>query len=184
MITMKLDNARTTRAFDVLRDNAPKAIARAINRSAASAKVPIARDTGADMALKVGRVKDRVFVRNATWQKLSATITADAQKVPLVEYSAKGPFPTRGKGAGVTANTGRGRKVYPHTFLAQTASGHRGVFQRSGNKRLPIQQTTGPSVAHVAAKMVAGAIDRYTEQLGKNIDHEIDFELQRAAKGT
>jgi hypothetical protein len=60
-------------------------------------------------------------------------------------------------------------------------SGHRGVFQRSGTKRLPIYELFGPSIARVFEKLIPVGEARRTEVLLKNLRHEVEFALSKSA---
>jgi hypothetical protein len=162
---------------------------RSLNRAAASGRTAMARVISKDMRLKVGDVRDRIILREATtptdswWsgarRQLSVTLYASAKRLPLILFRATGPEPSHGKGRGVSASLG-GRKRYPHAFIATMGSGHRGVFQRKGLDRLPITELRGPSIAHVFKKYEQVGIDRTLEQLAKTLGHELAFEMSQA----
>ncbi len=152
---------------------------RAINRTAASEKVAISRAVATDMRLKVGVVKDAISVRKATVNVPTAHVIAKGKRIPAIDFGARGPEPSRGKGKGVSAKLPGGR--YPHAFIARMRSGHRGVFQRTGKARLPVVELKGPSIVHVFKKHLAIGEARRNEQLLKEIKHEIEFALRKSA---
>jgi hypothetical protein len=173
---VRLNTADFERAIRALKAKAPIAIVRALNKSIESAKVAMAREVSTDMGLKVGDVKNRISVREARGDNFSATLYASASPIPLIEFGATGPEPSRGKGRGVTAKLSAKRTRYPHLFIATMRSGHRGVFGRAeGAKRLKIIERHGPSIAHVFAKHVDVGIARGEEQLVKNLKSEFRF---------
>lgn len=171
-----------------IRRKAPVAQARALNRSIASANVAMVRAVAADLGVKQGAVKDRVRTELATPERLRARIYANAKRLPLIEFGAKGPEPSRGRGRGVTVKSAGGRKTIPNAFIAKMKSGHRGVFQRvdgsSGRRgpaphrsQLPIRELFGPSIWQVFKKLEYIGIERGREQLIKNLQSEFRFVL-------
>lgn len=170
--------------------NPAKPLVRAINRSADSGRTIGARLVAADMGLKVGAAKEFIFVRKATDGKLEATITASAKRVPVLDFSARGPEPSRGRGSGVRARTRTGR--YPHAFIAtvktagpvsqgRTHGGHRGVFQRKdGAPRLKIYELFDISIWTSFNKQRGEIEARVQGQLDKNVASEINYALSRA----
>ena len=178
--TIKADLSNWTRAIERLRDRAVPAQVRALNRSVTTARTHMARLIADDMQLKVSTVRDRIKIQQATKGLLSATLRASLYRFPLLEFGAKGPEPSRGKGRGVTAKTKTRR--YPHAFIATMRSGHRGVFQRRDSDRLPIAELTGPSVAQVFGKFHADGIRVAQEALRKNLEHEFKFALRESAQ--
>jgi hypothetical protein len=75
---------------------------------------------------------------------------------------------------------------YPHAFITKVGrGGHLGVFERKpGAGRLPIVQKKGPSIAKVFEKHAAVGAARHTEQLEKNVAHEIEFAINEVRKKT
>lgn len=158
------------------------AVKNGINRTANSEKVALARAVASDMGVKVTTVKDEIKVRLASVNDLRATVSSTGTRLPLIEFNAKGPVPSRGQGRGVTYRIGAGgRRRLPHAFIATMRSGHAGVFQRRGTKRLPINEAFGPSIAHVFSKQIPIGEARREEVLVKNVQHEIEFALSKSA---
>jgi len=164
---------------------------RALNRTATSERAGLGSDIARDMGLKVGTVKDALSVDKATASDLSVRITAKGAPVPLIQFSAKGPIPSRGRGQGVSyRNPGAGRNRIPNAFIATMPGGHTGVFVRAAGARrhgpppnrsqLPIKELFGPSVVKVFEKIVPQRESTRTETLLKNLSHEIEFALKSA----
>jgi hypothetical protein len=178
---LTLNTKDTARAIQQLKERALPAIARALNRSAASAKTAMVRVIAEDLGLKVGDVRDHVIVRDAKPEQLRATFYASAKRIPLIDFRAKGPEPSRGKGRGVTAKLAGGQGRYPRAFISTMKSGHRGVFQRTGKARLPVTELHGPSIRHTFVKHVQVGIARGEEQLVKNLRSELRFAMSRTS---
>jgi hypothetical protein len=178
-IRLNLDTREVQAALKQLGDRAPRVFMRSLNRAGASARTAMGREISRDLSLKVGDVRERINILEATQTRLSVTLYASLKRLPLILFKASGPEPSFGKGRGVSANLG-GRKRYPHAFIATMGSGHRGVFQRKGRGRLPIAELRGPSIAHVFKKHEQVGIDRAQESLTKNLGHELEFEMRQA----
>lgn len=156
-----------------MRVRAPALVARALNRAGGSARTLMVREVSRDLRLKAATVRDRILVRQASADRLVYRLAASLKRIPVYAFDARGPLPSRGQGRGVTAKTPARR--YPHAFLARMRSGHVGVFQRVGRKRLAIRELMGPSVGHVFHRHVAAGLARGEEQLIKNLQHELRF---------
>lgn len=173
-LTMRLDTREVDRRLSILR--APQvALMRALNRTAATVKTTMVREVAQDLGVPVGTVRPLINVVRATETQLAAEVRASAARLPLSAMGGvRGPLPSRGRGT-VTV---RGRR-YPDAFRARMSSGHVGVFTRTGRRRLPITELRTASVAHVFTKHLPAGIDRWREQLGKHLEHEIDFLMSR-----
>lgn len=177
-------------AIQRLKQRAPAAIARAINRTAASVETAMARVIAADMGMNVGDVKRYISIDDATPGRPVANIRASAKPIPLIDFKARGPYPSRGRGRGVTAKLKGGAGRYPTAFIATMGSGHTGVFQRAPGARrhggpphrsqLPIFELKGPSIWHVFAKHLGVGLARAAEQLPKNLRSELAFASTKA----
>ncbi len=168
-----------------------QAIPRALNRAIVSARTVMVPAIAADMGLKSADVKDRIRTENATADVHVARLHARVQRIPLIEFKATGPQPSRGRGRGVSYRIGsRGRGRLEHAFIATMRSGHRGVFRRVGagdrrsqgawSKNLPVVQLQGPSIARVFTRHKDVGLARGREALVKNLQSEIRFALRRS----
>lgn len=178
----------TPAAVAKLRQKAPAAQVRALNRAIASANTAMVRVIAGDVGVKQGVVRERIRVEQATPARLRARLYANAKRIPLIDFGAKGPEPSRGRGRGVTVKSGSGRRTIANAFIATMGSGHRGVFQRvagaSGRRgpapnrsQLPIRELFGPSIWKVFTKFQSIGIARGREQLIKNLQSEFRFAL-------
>jgi hypothetical protein len=194
-VSCRLNTKDTERKVALLRQRAPNAIARALNRAGNSAVTAMIRVISADTGIKRADLKGttprnrRIWTHEARPGNEVITVFADLKRIPLYDFGAKGPYPSRGKGRGVTARLRGGATTrYPHAFIATMRSGHTGVFQRMGGKRrggpphysqLPIYELMGPSIAHVWTKHADVGVKRAQEQLLKNLTHEFKFATGR-----
>jgi len=182
LFQVTLRTADVSRGFAQLKGRAPRAITRALNRSADSGKVFMARQITQDTGLPVSKVKDKILVDKATPASLVATIRVSGKRLPLILFAARGANPSRGRGRGVTADVGTGRKLYPRAFKATVGIGqHEGVFLRKGHRRLPIRELFGPSLPHVFEKFIPDGLRYAGEVLAKNLAHEYAYAASSGA---
>lgn len=154
---------------------------RALNKSIASGNTMAARLVSQDLGIQVGVVKDFLKVSKASASNLSATLSASAKRIPIIDFKARGPEPSRGRPGGVRASLKSGAGVYPRAFIATMSSGHRGVFERvKGATRLPIRELRGPSIWKAYGKVADEVEARVREQLVKNVASEINYALSQA----
>lgn len=156
-----------------------KAMVRALNRSITSARAAMVKEMAKDTGVKSGDLRDAFRMRNATANNPEASIGASLKRLPLIDFKATGPYPSLGKGRGVSYKLPTGRSRIADAFFAQvTGSGggtHRGVFRRVGKARLPIKELYGPSLGHVFAKFKAIGLAKAEESFRTNFAHELDY---------
>ncbi len=165
---------------------------RAMNRGVLAGRTYLASNISRDIGLKVGDVKKALSTRDATPNKLQASVAASLKKIPLVQFKARGPEPSRGLGNGVTYSIGGARRRLPNAFIARMASGHRGVFTRVGksvrkstgarSKNLPITQLYGPSLGGVFKKYRTPAMQRMQEAMDKTFSRDLAYAAAKKAE--
>jgi len=131
----------------------------------------ITQDTG----LPSKRVRDEIKISVVSGSTVQLQIAG--RRLPLVEFKARGPEPSRGRGRGVSYRLPSGQGRDPHAFIATMPSGHRGVFKRRGTSRLSIHELFGPSLVKVFEKFLPIGAARGQEALVANLKHEVDFVL-------
>jgi hypothetical protein len=180
MISITIEGADTLVA-DLKGANGRIAVAlvRALNRAIGSARTVMVREIARDIGLKQKDVRDALPLREATFTRPEATLAAGLKRIPLMDFRATGPEPSRGRGRGVSYRLQGGRSRIPSAFIARMQSGHRGVFARTKTSRLPIKELFGPSLGHVFAKYRALGLARAEEVFMKNFDHEFTFAAQQ-----
>lgn len=186
-IRLSIDTSRLRPDFADFGEASLVASVRGINRTLANVKTVMVRAIAKSLRLKQGAVRDRIRILEATRSRPVARMYADNAQIPVEQFNARGPLPSRGKGRGVTANTEQRR--YPHAFRARMESGHVGVFervpgkfmrkQRPGRKpRQAIRELRTASVAAVFIKHAPVGQARADEQLPKNLESELRFALR------
>lgn len=157
------------------------AIPRAINRTLMSSRTAVTREVAKDMGLLARDVRERIIVDRAHKHKFNASLRASGKRLPLILFGARGPYPSRGRGRGVSVRTPARR--LPHAFLARMRggpwAGQMGVLQREGKGRTPVFQKFGPSIYHAFQKFSGVAEARAQEVLQKNMQHEFRWALSQ-----
>lgn len=153
---------------------------RALNRSIASGRTVMARSVAQDIGAKVGDVRERIQLYEATPSRLVARMATGLRpRLPLIDLRARGPEPSRGKGRGVSYRIGQQARRLPHAFIATMRSGHRGVFMRDAAERLTITERFGPSLGRVFLRFVKDVKARTVEMFNKNLIAELRHRLRR-----
>lgn len=194
VIGISVNTRLSAAAYRALRERAPVAIMRGLNKSGASGRSALVKAVAGDLGIKQATIREKVFEQLASVTKLVYRLSVSGKRIPLYEFKAKGRFPSRGKGTGVTAKLPGGSGRYQHAFIARMKSGHVGVFQRVANAKrrgaapnrsqLPIYELFGPSLPKVVGKLAGVFFARSREVLSKNVQHEINFETSQIRKST
>lgn len=188
--------AMSRRLLEIGQD-APRAATRALNHVLGTTRTLASRGIAQDLGLTRRAVDRSIETTRATFSRQIATLRVggyqDARgrftpsgRIPLVDFGARGPEPSRGKGRGVSYRLPTGRGRVERGFLATMQSGHRGVFARKGAaRRLPIIELFGPSPQRVfSQKILADAVRQGEAALEARLNHEINFILsQRVPAG-
>lgn len=183
-LTLTVDTRDWEQRLALLGKRAPVALARALNRTGASERTAMGRAVSKDMGLKVAVAREAIKVEKATAASLAVRVVARGKRLPLIDFKARGPEPSRGRGRGVSYVMQGQRKRLDHAFIATVGAGHRGVFVRTGPRRLPIKQLFGVSIAKSFENQIDAGVARRKEVLLTQVEHEIEFELSRLRGGT
>lgn len=168
--SVTFDLAPSIKKLARFQERAPFGIARALNRSMTSARVVVAQDVGKDMGIGASVIRQRITLKEATPDRHVATLSASPKRIGLIDMKAN---QTR---TGVSYRGRNGSRVrVDHAFIAQMASGHRGVYQRLTKARLPIHELFGPSIWLVFTRHADAGRARAVEQLKKNLQSEFRF---------
>jgi hypothetical protein len=162
------------------REVVPLATARALNKTAVSAKSMAIKHVAANIGIAQKEVRPFIGLQKATLRSLDAVLKAvRAKRLPLIKIDPRAKQVSSGvayRGAGGT------RRAIPHAFLAKMPSGHSGIYARApGAKRLPIRELSGPSIYYVFKQpTVQTAIETVVkERWPVCCVQAFNFELQR-----
>lgn len=187
-VTVKVNDADFRAGIASLRGKFPRAIRRAVYRSGVAARTEMSKNIRTDTGIAAAKIKDAMTLTQPSDNAILLTISG--KRLPLIEFKARGPEPSRGRGRGVSYSLPGGRGRAPHAFIETMPSGHRGVFERwpgraktvrtaRGRSGLPIRELHGPSLVKVFEKYLPIAADRGREALETNLRSELSYALSR-----
>lgn len=159
-----------------VKDGVSKALASALNRTAQNVAAEATRKTRETYDIKAGDVRRTVRISRATKNNLTAYVKSLGSPIPLIQFKVRPSRPPKRPPAVLTASVKRsGGKPIPGAFVSTMNSGHMGVFERVGKKRLPVRELHGPPAPTMLNE--PGVRQHIEEQavirLEKRLDHEI-----------
>lgn len=191
MIDVQVNRAQLRAAIRLLDDvpkGFPRAASAALNRSVISARSHLVRRLKAVLNMKSGDIRKSTKIRKSNYTRLVAEVNLTGRRIPVYRFGPRPRTPeadrARKRGRGVSWKIRRqgGRTKARHAFVARTASGHVGVYQRVGRARLPIRELLGPSLPQVLdddARMVRETMEDAGQLLEKNLASQVERLLAR-----
>lgn len=182
MFTIKINDGEVKALERALKDmgrTLPRIMTRALNKTAAPARTEITRGLAKRTGMKIGRTKESVKLKKATFSNLRAAISLSTGRIPLIDLRA------RETKRGVTYRSTKtgGRETISDAFLTRVGSTeHKGIFKRKGRPRLPIVELRGPSLAVLYEDLdeLQRSVQRKaSDRLSKNIAAQIQLILNR-----
>ena len=172
-ITISADVSKATTFLDAFPKQTGIALLRALKRGTKSAATHAGRVAAKDMGLKVRDARKRIKVKPPNGQTLTGEVHASLVRIPIIEFSAKGPRPSRGRGRGVSYRIGGGRRTNPNAFIA-TIGRREGVFERRTRSRTPTRELFGPSVGRVVDRHAREITAKGVSEFEKEFDRLLD----------
>ncbi len=182
-----------TRGIALAEPTLKKATVSAINKSIVSTRAFSVREVAKEYKITQKEVRDELKISRASINRMEARIVGSGSPgIALYKFSPtpnRIPSTVRLKSGGYSPKKGikvmvhRGqRKVAKGAFIARMASGHVGVFKRSKEGKLPIDELFGPSPLRILDRPVYhDKIDKFAaETMDKNMAHEAEFYLKKA----
>ncbi|EON70403.1 phage tail protein [Lysinibacillus sphaericus] len=176
MIEINMHHAEELeRLFSRTPKEARKVIARAVNRSAVSARAKASQEIRSKYIIRASDVKSAIKLDKANPSKLSAQVRASGPVIPLMKFDVT---PTKPNDMKVRARVkkGGGRKTIQRGFVANMGNSHTNIFKRVGDRRLPIKGLYGPSIAQMMgeATIIANVTNHAQETLDRRLMHELN----------
>jgi Prophage minor tail protein Z (GPZ) len=188
-LSVKVDIDGALKKLQVTREAARKAIPRALNKVAVTARAEAARAIkDAGYGMKIGAIKNAISILRASDGELIVYIKATGRPIPLINFGA------RQVSGGVSVAVKHGRKTIAGAFIATMKSGHKGVFVRTdgsrhisrrirrGGPQLPIRQLYGPSIpSQFTSQAIRDAIARTArDRFPIVLKQELKYVLQQS----
>lgn len=192
-IFIESDIRTLTKGLKRVGGNIPRAQTRALNKTLLKTRTQARKGIAKKFNLPAKVVNPTITSVNATRSKGIAYLQGRGSRIPI--YKTKGAKTQ--KRLGVSVNTGTGRRVIKHTFIATMPSGHIGIFKRTlgvpvkrfyyktadgrvNNRQLPIRELTFPPMSHmitnqrVATELFKFFTNDYPLQLRRQLNAEMD----------
>ncbi|MGN6589284.1 MAG: phage tail protein [Sphingomicrobium sp.] len=166
-----------------------KAVVRALNKTAAQARTAAAQEVrSAGYNIKSSAIKSSFYIDKARAGRLVVMLKSTGRPIALINYGA------RQSKSGVSVQVKVGRQVLRHAFIATMKNGHRGVFERIGNKHkkvkrngkivrtgLPIKELFGPSIPQSLSNdaVEKALMKKIREKFPQILKHELAFVASR-----
>ena len=166
-----------------------KAVVRALNKTAAQARTAAAQEVrSAGYNIKSSAIKSSFYIDKARAGRLVVMLKSTGRPIALINYGA------RQSKSGVSVQVKAGRQVLRHAFIATMKNGHRGVFERIGNKHkkvkrngkivrtgLPIKELFGPSIPQSLSNdaVEKALMKKIREKFPQILKHELAFVASR-----
>lgn len=186
ILRVTVDTRQLKRALKTLGEQAPRAIMRALNRTARTARTQAVRAVGKAIRVPQKQVRPMLPVIPATPTFLEAKLVAQGRSISLMRLGA------RQTKLGVMYRGPAGPVLLRSAFIVSLPRGGRGVFKReplpsvrksrgAWGFNLPIQRQLGPSVPQLVLEQgIFQGLQRTTpELLAKNLAHEVQNLLDR-----
>ncbi|MEQ6355923.1 phage tail protein [Lysinibacillus sp. M3] len=172
MIELKLHHVEELeKLFAKTPKEAPIIMARAINRSAVTARATASQEIRAKYIIRASDVKSAIKINKATSGKLSAQVSASGPVIPLMKFDVT---PKKSSDVIVRARVKKGgsRKPVQNGFIV---SAYNNVYARTGDSRYPIKGAFGPSIAQMMGErtIIKNIATRSQETLDKRMEHEM-----------
>lgn len=159
-----------------------KAVGSALTRAAATgktaAKRPVTREYSISQSQFLASTRDiNHFVRESSGG-LSIVFGFRGNVIPLAKFNTRvgsdGHVVTQVKRAGAAA-------VLDRAFSAQMG-GHRGIYERIGEKRFPVEELYGPATPQMMYSNEA-VLDEVEAKMAETYEKRIDHEILRVLNG-
>ncbi|GMQ60329.1 hypothetical protein AN1V17_47290 [Vallitalea sediminicola] len=140
---------KATKKLATVKDGTPKAINAAINATIKPTKDTSKKLIKDNYEIKASKpITKTMLTRKSTVHTLTARLDSKGSPLPLIKFSVSPKKVPKRKPKILKAAVLKGgaKKGIPNTFTAKMANGHIGVFERTSDGRLPIQEKYGPSV--------------------------------------
>lgn len=211
-ITIKMDQAELDKITTMLAEfpnSAKKVRVRAVNKTLTGVRTDATNAISDEVTATKTAIRSTFGLLKSNYSDERGIIYSKGAPLPLIAYSAR----QTNKGVTAQIDRTDARVLWPSAFIStvrtaqQAASGiegHKGVFSRKKppyktkaspslpwkrfgrpELRLPIKEMYGPSIPNVFARETAmkKSLASADERLQKNVDHELDYELEKLGLG-
>lgn len=120
-------------------------------------------------------------ISKASTGNLAGYVSFSGVKIPLHKFKVTPTKPGTGNQVKVAVKKGGSGTPFEDAFVAEMSSGHVGVFERTGRKRLPVEEKMGLSAAQMVGN--ENIIDRLETEAQELVNERIIHEMNRILNG-
>lgn len=161
-----------------------RAITGSINKTLSKVKTHMKKKTTAEYNVKSSELENKLSVYKANFTNLRGSIFAKTPRLALSKFitsSDKGNIKVKIKKNENSKKVMGKPSLYSKPFTAVMRSGHLGIFQRIGAKKLPIKQLYTIGIAEMLGSQ---SVSQYAvEQGNKYLEENLEREVNRILKG-
>lgn len=156
-----------------LKSKAPTVMARALNKTATTAREQLAEKAQATYTIKTGGFKKDMTIRKANRGKLVAEIHSAGRPISIVKYHTS---VTKKAGGKANIIKGGGLKQLSYGDIKAFKGPNGQMFQRRSKKRLPIKKLSSNSIPKMIGneKRVYGVVEPSIES---NLHHYMEQQI-------
>lgn len=167
------------KALSGVKNGAPKAMSRAINRTVSFGKTRISKVTREEYTIRAGDIKRASSTYKANASNLRGEIRFKGRPKQLRDFARR----VNRKGLRVSVKRSTGFKRIPTAFI-RTINNGPAILRRVGSKRYPLEVLHGPSVPQMVGNVnVTPKVEKDIEaKLSERLDHEMNALLKGYTK--
>lgn len=187
-VSIEVDESRFNEVKNILagiRGGAEKAIARALNRAAESAKTALSKGVRERYTIAPSEISKSIKILKASPQNLKATMISNSARMSITKFKTSPKSPPSQKGIPVNSRKkisteiiSGNSKTWKHAFLARMKSGHLGLWSRAGRGLSEIKTASLPQMLGFNPILSEGL-----EIAQMNLDKELDRQIALILKG-
>lgn len=179
MISTRQQFKEATLSLRFVQKNVPKAFSAALNRVSTGIRTEAVRKVRETYIIKAGDVRKTIKITKANPARLEILMVSRGGNIPLINFRTTPSKPNttrRPKVLKAQVKKQGSKKPIPGAFVAQMRSGHIGVFERSGKRRLPIRELYGPAVPSMLDNPeVQEHLQKEAQRrMAERLDHEVN----------
>lgn len=163
---------------------AEKAITSVIRRANSTVRTEVVRGISSVYAISRQNVRAETTIHVRTRKTdggVIGTVSFAGYKIPLYRFNVSPTIPVQRATVSAAVLKDNGQTPFVHAFIAKMRSGHTGMFERDGTKRLPITEFMGPSTAQMAGNSVI--LEQVEEKAQTVVNKRIEHEITRILNG-
>lgn len=127
------------------------------------------------------RAESNIRLKMSSAGNLAGEVLFAGCKIPLYRFNVSPKEPGTGKKVRAAVLKSSTQTEFERAFIGGMGNGHKGMFERKRETRLPIRELYGPSVAHMAENSVV--VEEIEKAAQETINKRVEQEITRILNG-